>query len=159
MNTQLASKDDPAISPLARRAAAVCDWFANLSKLQMLAVAIGALAFLGAIAPSGESAPSPQETSRIQAWSHAAVTVERHMFTPRLAETGSFQDKASGAELTPDGARAWGMVDGYHRLGNTVRYEWAAKLQPDGGKWKVAAMKIGDRWFGIKDGDTRLTEL
>ena len=46
MNTQPASKDDPAISPLARRAAAVCDWFANLSAWGWIAIVVATFGLL-----------------------------------------------------------------------------------------------------------------
>ena len=133
----------------------MCDWFANLSTLKMLAVTFGALAVLGAIFSPNKPAATPAEPiaaarhrAEAAAWKFAAAAVKSHCLAPRLAKVGGMDTTGSGVSITAGSATlAWGYVDDYTPRGTPARWEWEAVMIGVDDQWDIEAMRIGRRGF------------
>jgi len=163
MNTQPASKDDPAISPLARRAAAVCDWFANLSAWGWMVVGIVALLIVGNGFPSHRDAGvASRETASARTamtdlqkfWLAAEVTVREHLENPDKAVFCAANDPLAETLMTTsprygEGAAMRGWVKEKRLDGTSRLLAWGALIVHDKDGFRALGCQINEREFGI----------
>jgi hypothetical protein len=169
MNTQPASKDDPAISPLARRAAAVCDWFANIPSWGWLAVAILAIVAASGTSSAPNVAPKPAPVAaherqspgyrepggareRLHAHVEAVVCVIKLIANSRGAKTSQLHDPETKFFFNESGVLVCGWVESLNRSGKMVREQWAVSLNYPADEWKIESVKLGERYYGQRNG-------